>query len=58
MKRICPNCRTITEIDEFHNHCIKCGFIWIDMIEKMSDEEVEERTHTRRTGDGVDQIDG
>jgi len=28
------------------------------MIKRMSEEETEERGHTRRTGDGVDLIDG
>jgi hypothetical protein len=46
------------KIDEYNNHCIKCGFIFIDMVKRMSEEETEERGHIRRTGYGVDLIDG
>lgn len=56
--RDCPNCKQMCKIDEYNNHCPKCGFIFIDMIKRMSEEETGARGHTRRTGAGVDLIDG
>lgn len=56
--RNCPNCIQLCTIDEYNTHCPKCGLIFIDMIKRMSEEETEERGHVRRTGDGVDIIDG
>ena len=57
-KKLCPNCRNKCDIDEQINYCIKCGFIFINMIKRMPYGETEERSHTRRTGEGVDLVDG
>jgi len=58
MKRECPNCKKIYEINEHTSHCSNCGFIFIDMIKRMTEEKTNERSTVRRTGNGVDQLDG
>jgi len=46
------------KIDEYTDHCPKCGFVFIDMLKRMSENETNKRSQIRRTGDGVDLIDG
>ena len=55
---MCPNCNKIVDIDEHAPYCEFCGFVFIEFIERMDSKKVEEKTTTRRTGEGVDQIDG
>lgn len=57
-KVTCPNCKNVCILNEYINHCKNCGFIFINMIKRLSDDETEEKSHTRRTGYGVDQLDG
>lgn len=58
MKRKCPNCGNECRLNEFVKHCRKCGYIFIELMNIMNRDEIEERTTTRRTGDGVDRLDG
>ena len=54
----CPNCNAKVRLSEYSNHCKQCGFVFINYVKRMNSKKVEERTTTRRTGDGVDLIDG
>jgi len=54
----CPNCGRKVIIQRNAIKCRECGFIFTKYIKIKNEEEINERNTTRRTGDGVDQIDG
>ena len=58
MIRICSNCGNVCRINEYVKHCSKCGFIFIDLIIVMSNEDIIRKSNTRRTGKDVDRLDG
>jgi hypothetical protein len=55
---VCPNCKEECEINEYVNHCDKCGRMFIEYMESISLKDIERKSHHRRTGRDVDQLDG
>ena len=53
----CPNCVKETHIDEHVQHC-ECGRIFVEYLDTYSDEKMKRKSHHRRTGIDVDQVDG
>ena len=57
-KRSCPNCRSECALNEHEFKCRACGWVFIEMIKRMGEKETDEREHIRRTGNGVDRLNG
>jgi len=58
MKIQCSNCGNLCNVNEYVKHCSKCGKIFTELINVMSDEKIKEKTTIRRTGKDVDKLDG
>ena len=54
----CPNCGNMCQLNEYTKYCRKCGRIFVEYLDIMSDEKIKHKTTTRRTGKDVDQLDG
>ena len=54
----CSNCGKMCNVSEHNIYCGSCGKIFIKFMSIMDEEDMEERSHNRRTGIDVDQVDG
>jgi len=58
IKKICPNCKTQNTLNEIVHHCAKCGWIFIEDLNILSEAEIKEKATRHRTGKDVDRLDG
>ena len=58
IRTTCPNCKYNFMISEHQPKCPKCGRVFVEYMNKMSKEDIIERSKNRRTGKDVDKLDG